>query len=52
MRMCVSRTGLQNGYGLNERLVQFAADEGRDTIVTCDNGIAAAVRSVWQKSLA
>mgnify|MGYP000653528709 CR=1 FL=1 len=43
---------IADGYGLNEHLVQFAADEGRDTIVTCDNGIAAAVRSVWQKNLA
>lgn len=32
---------LADGYGLNEHLVQFAADEGRDMIVTCDNGIAA-----------
>ena len=32
---------IADGYGLNEHLVQFAADEGRDTIVTCDNGIAA-----------
>ena len=29
---------IADGYGLNEHLVQFAADEGRDTIVTCDNG--------------
>ena len=32
---------IADGYGLNEHLVQFAADEGRDMIVTCDNGIAA-----------
>ena len=32
---------IADGYGLNAHLVQFAADEGRDTIVTCDNGIEA-----------
>ena len=32
---------IADGYGLNEHLVQFAADEGRDMIITCDNGIAA-----------
>ena len=33
---------LKDGYGINERLVRNAAGEGVDTILTCDNGIAAA----------
>ena len=32
---------IADGYGLNLRLVERAAREGVDTIVTCDNGIAA-----------
>lgn len=32
---------IADGYGLNLRLVERAAAEGVDTIVTCDNGIAA-----------
>ena len=32
---------LRDGYGINERLVSEAAQEGVDTILTCDNGIAA-----------
>ena len=32
---------VKDGYGLNERLVTDAADAGRDTLITCDNGIAA-----------
>ena len=32
---------LTDGYGINERLVRDAADHGVDTILTCDNGIAA-----------
>ena len=30
-----------DGYGINERLIRNALDDGIDTIVTCDNGIAA-----------
>lgn len=33
---------LRDGYGLNEHLVEEALADGIDTIVTCDNGIAAA----------
>ncbi len=33
---------IRDGYGINERLVQEAAADGVDTIITCDNGIAAA----------
>ena len=33
---------LTDGYGMNERMIEAAAADGVDTIVTCDNGIAAA----------
>ncbi len=32
---------LKDGYGINDRLVEEAIAEGIDTIITCDNGIAA-----------
>ena len=32
---------IKDGYGLNERLVEEAHKDGIDTILTCDNGIAA-----------
>ena len=32
---------MRDGYGINERLVRCAAEDGIDTIITCDNGIAA-----------
>ena len=32
---------ITDGYGLNEHLIEQAWQEGRDTIITCDNGIAA-----------
>lgn len=32
---------LTDGYGINMRLVNLAADNGFDTIITCDNGISA-----------
>ena len=32
---------IQDGYGLNDELIRAAYDDGVDTIVTCDNGIAA-----------
>ena len=32
---------IQDGYGLNEGLIRVAHEDGIDTIVTCDNGIAA-----------
>ncbi|MCR5771540.1 MAG: single-stranded-DNA-specific exonuclease RecJ [Butyrivibrio sp.] len=32
---------IKDGYGLNERLVMEAKDDNIDTIITCDNGIAA-----------
>lgn len=33
---------MKDGYGLNRHLVELAAEDGIRTIVTCDNGIAAA----------
>lgn len=35
---------ITDGYGVNERLVRQAAEDGVDTLLTCDNGIAA-----WQE---
>lgn len=32
---------ITDGYGLNEHLIQMAYEDGKDTIVTCDNGITA-----------
>ena len=32
---------IRDGYGINERLVREAIRDGVDTIITCDNGIAA-----------
>lgn len=32
---------ITDGYGLNEHLIEQAYDEGKDTIITCDNGITA-----------
>lgn len=32
---------MTDGYGINENMIERAHDDGVDTIVTCDNGIAA-----------
>lgn len=32
---------MKDGYGLNLHLIELAASEGIDTILTCDNGISA-----------
>lgn len=32
---------IKDGYGINESIIQAAAEDGIDTILTCDNGIAA-----------
>lgn len=42
---------ITDGYGLNERLIEEAADDGVDTILTCDNGIAALPQIACAKSL-
>lgn len=40
-----------DGYGINERLIRQAKEDGIDTIVTCDNGIAAIPQIAYGKSL-
>lgn len=42
---------IHDGYGLNVNLIQKAYEEGIDTIVTCDNGIAAIEEIAYAKSL-
>lgn len=42
---------MKDGYGLNIRLVEKAHEDGIDTIVTCDNGIAAKEEICYGKSL-
>lgn len=42
---------IQDGYGLNERLIEDAGKEGVDTILTCDNGIAALPQIAFAKGL-
>ena len=33
---------IRDGYGINESIIRQASADGIDTIITCDNGIAAA----------
>ena len=40
-----------DGYGINEHLIEQAWQEGRDTIITCDNGIAAVTQIRKAKDL-
>ncbi len=42
---------IKDGYGLNIDLIERAYQDGIDTIVTCDNGIAAADEIAYGKSL-
>lgn len=42
---------IRDGYGLNDHLIEEAHQEGIDTIITCDNGIAAAAQIVYAKEL-
>lgn len=42
---------IEDGYGINERLIKQAYDDGIDTILTCDNGIAAIRQIEYAKSL-
>lgn len=42
---------MKDGYGLNDNLIEEAASEGIDTIVTCDNGIAAASQIALARKL-
>lgn len=42
---------MKDGYGLNKNLIDRAFDEDIDTIITCDNGIAAKDEIAYGKSL-
>ncbi|MDO4267068.1 MAG: single-stranded-DNA-specific exonuclease RecJ [Eubacteriales bacterium] len=42
---------IKDGYGINEAIISRAAAEGVDTIVTCDNGIAALEQIALAKEL-
>lgn len=42
---------IRDGYGLNEQLIKEAYDAGVDTIITCDNGIAAAPQIAYAGEL-
>ncbi|MBR5596670.1 MAG: single-stranded-DNA-specific exonuclease RecJ [Lachnospiraceae bacterium] len=42
---------IKDGYGINEALIQEAYEDGIDTIITCDNGIAASVQLEYAASL-
>lgn len=42
---------ITDGYGINEHLIEQAWQEGRDTIITCDNGIAAVTQIRKAKDL-
>lgn len=42
---------IKDGYGLNEGLIEEAGKDGVDTIITCDNGIAAAPQTAFAKEL-
>ena len=41
---------MKDGYGINHNLIETAYEAGVDTILTCDNGIAAAEPSWKTKS--
>lgn len=42
---------MHDGYGLNEHLIRMAHEAGTDTVLTCDNGIAAYEQVVYANSL-
>lgn len=42
---------VEDGYGINEKLIQKSSEDGVDTIITCDNGIAAYSQIEFAKSL-
>lgn len=42
---------IKDGYGLNQHLIDRAHEDGIDTIITCDNGIAAAKEIEYGKTL-
>ena len=42
---------MKDGYGLNEHLIQEAYEAGADTVLTCDNGIAASEQVEYANKL-
>ena len=42
---------MKDGYGINEQLIKEAYEDGIDTIITCDNGIAAYEQLKYAKDL-
>ncbi|MEF9998141.1 MAG: single-stranded-DNA-specific exonuclease RecJ [Lachnospiraceae bacterium] len=42
---------IKDGYGLNQSLIDTALNEGVDTIITCDNGIAATQEIAYGKHM-
>ncbi len=42
---------MKDGYGLNDNLIEEAKADGIDTIITCDNGIAAAPQITLAREL-
>ena len=42
---------IHDGYGLNRKLIEKAHEDGVDTIITCDNGIAAFDEIAYAKEL-
>ncbi len=42
---------IKDGYGINQNIIKIAYDEGIDTIITCDNGIAAIEQIQYAKDL-
>ena len=42
---------MKDGYGINEKLIDQAKEDGVDTILTCDNGIAAIGEIAYAKEL-
>ena len=42
---------IHDGYGLNRSLIERAKEDGVDTIITCDNGIAAIDEIAYAKEL-
>ncbi len=42
---------IHDGYGLNKSLIEKAKEDGIDTILTCDNGIAALEEIAYAKEL-
>lgn len=42
---------IKDGYGLNRELIERAHRDGADTVLTCDNGIAAGAEIAYGRSL-